>query len=705
MASPAEGHQTASATASATVSASSPVLLGRRTSGATTDGPPDACGTDAPALDGRLSSSASQSGVGVGFASEPRVDRDDASRLSGSAGGCFAGASRAAQATCLAPSDMLREVMSGVTVALAMVPEAVAFSLSAGLTPAVGLMSSFIICILTTLLGGRPAMVSGATGSIAALIGPIVQEHGPEYLFYAVVLMGVIQIAMGLAGAGNLVRLVPTSVEIGFANGLALVIALSQLSSYKMPGQQGHSEEGGHAAPESFKPFVDGVPWEQGLQGAFAGIITALSFLISIFLPYLTKRVPSALTGIVVGTAFEWAVVRAAFKSHTTLVGDLGSAGGSFPVPVWFQPQYHMPALGGNVFGAIYKLSIIMAIVGILESAMTLSLINERTKTKGNVVRECVGQGVANIVCGLCGGMGGCAMLGQSMINVSSGARTRLSTFACSFSLVFILLVAYPAINILPVAALSGVMFNVVFQTFEWESLKLLSVAVLPKSLRDRLLAEDNGRLKKIRRVDAVVIVLVTVVTLLADLAVAVGCGVAVACFLHVYDAAAMIGATSQVQHDAEGRVRTKIYDVQGVLFFGSASTFLELFDVEGDPEDVRLIFESSYISDYSAVEALNKLGERYGELGKRVTLQLLHPGSSRIVDKAANLLVKEVTLASDGERILDSPRFRRHIEGYTQSFTLPEEAEEETVLGRELPGDEGRLRHRSVLPEVSSAV
>merc|ERR1740120_593585 len=323
---------------------------------------------------------------------------------------------------------------------------------------------------------------------------------------------------------------------------------------------------------------------------------------------------------------------------------------------------------------------------------MTLSLINERTKTKGNVMREVVGQGVANIVCGAFGGMGGCAMLGQSMINVSSGARGRLSTLCTSIFLLFVLLVAYPAINILPVAALAGVMFNVVYETFEWGSLKLLLATSLPRTLRNRFLSEESCRHKKIRRADALVIVVVTVVTLLLDLAVAVGCGVIVAVLTHVYDAANMIDAVAHEETDGEGRTRVKVYDVRGVLFFGSASKFLELFDPEGDPKDVRLVFESSYIADYSAVDALNKLGERYGELGKRLTLQLLHPGSSRIVHKAANLLVREITLSSAKEQVLDAPRYRLHVEGFSQSLPVPEE----TLLGRAEEPEEPHIRHRA---------
>jgi len=576
--------------------------------------------------------------------------------------------SDAALARGLSFTYVVKEALCGVTVALAMVPEAVAFSLCAGLEPKTGLISSFFVCLVTTFLGGRPAMVSGATGSIAVLVGPIIQTHGVEYLFYAVMLMGLLQIVLGLLGVGNLVRLVPVPVEIGFCNGLALVIAFSQLSSFKMPG--GHHARRLEGVPEAFHTFTDGEPWVMGEEALFAAIITLVAFLISVLLPKLTERVPSALCSIVVGTCIEWGIVRAAFHSRTTIIGDLGSAGGSFPAPVWFDSSYHMPSPVGS-FGKVYSLAVIMAAIGLLESVMTLRLVNERTKTKGSIVRECVGQGVANLLCGAFGGMGGCAMLGQSMINVSSGARGRLSTFVSSLFILFILLVAYPLINILPVSALAGVMFNVVYHTFEWSSLKLMAVAVLPKSFRDRFLRDEGSRWKKIRRADAMVILVVTVVTLLSDLACAVGFGVALSCLLHVYDSAEFIRVTERVETDAEDRAKVKFYDVHGVLFFGSASRFLELFDAESDPEEVHLIFESSYVSDYSAVEALNKLGERYAEFGKRVTLHLLHPGNSRIVEKAQNLLVKELTLETSGGRVLDEASSRRNIESYgsTQSF------------------------------------
>lgn len=521
-------------------------------------------------------------------------------------------------------------------------------------------------------------------------------EQGPEYLFYAVMLMGLMQMIAGLLGIGNLVRLVPASVEIGFANGLALVIFVFQFSSYKTPGMKLHEAE---HVPENFKALAEG-GFETGLPAALAAIISVITFATSVGLPFLTKRVPSALTGIILGTAFEWAIVRVAFKTHTTLVSDLGSAGGSFPIPVWLDSEYNMPAPSVEVLSKVLPLAIMMSVVGILESAVTQSLIDERTKTKSNVMREVVGQGMANLVCGVFGGMGGCAMLGQSMINITSGARGRLSTFCTAIFLLVILLVIYPAINIIPMASLAGVMFNVVYQTFEWSSLKLLVVSALPKCFREHLRVEGS-RFRKIRRVDALIIAVVTLVTLWKDLAVAVGVGFLLACSMHIYEADQMISVSSHTQTDAENITVMKVYNVQGVLFFGSVAKFLEFFDAESDPQNVKIIFDSGYISDFSALEGLNKLGERYGELGKKITLQLLHPGCSKIVEKAANLLVKELSVTSEDEQVLDQQRFRHHVEGFDQSFggssyELAQAALEST----------GVLRKRSgMLPFANSVV
>lgn len=357
---------------------------------------------------------------------------------------------------------------------------------------------------------------------------------------------------------------------------------------------------------------------------------------------------------IVLATAFEWLIVHAAFKSSTILVMDVAALDGSFVRDVWH--SYEMPPLNADTLIKVFPLAIIMSAVGLLESLMTLNLIDELTKTRGSAMRECIGQGVANMVCGALGGMGGCAMIGQSMINISSGARNRISSVSAGLGLLIIVLVAYPGINRIPVSALVGVMFNVVYHTMEWSSLKLLVRAAMPAFLRRKCFAsEREGRGQKIRRADALVILVVTVVTMFTDLATAVAIGMLISCAMFVYDTAKLISVETREASDEITGKLVKFYDVHGMLFFGSVSKFLDLFDEVGDPEEVRVVFQSGYIADHSAVVAINKLGERYGAHGKRVTLQELKPASSRIMRNANGLLVNEITLGPDMDAPVDS--------------------------------------------------
>eukprot|EP00933_Yihiella_yeosuensis_P004020 TRINITY_DN10773_c0_g1_i2.p1 TRINITY_DN10773_c0_g1~~TRINITY_DN10773_c0_g1_i2.p1 ORF type:complete len:639 (+),score=99.05 TRINITY_DN10773_c0_g1_i2:163-1917(+) len=501
------------------------------------------------------------------------------------------------------------EVLCGITVALALVPEAVAFALSAGLTPSIGLHSAWIISVFTAVLGGRPAMICGAAGSIAVLIGDIVRDKGVEYLFYAVILMGIVQIVLGLVRVGALVKLIPLPVMIGFCNGLALVTGLAQFDNFKVPH---HKRDGVARRLGSFHAFTEDTPWLSGREAIFAGDIAAL--------------------------------------------------GGSFPKPVWLDSNLKMPPLSWDTFHTISNLSVTMAAVGLLESLMTLNLIDDITQTRGSTLRECIGQGIANIVCGALGGMGGCAMIGQSMINVTSGGRKRLSSVTAGLGLLFIVLVAYPAINIIPVSGLVGVMFNVVYATFEFRSLKLMLVAAMPQSWRNRIFSKRVAN-QKIRRSDAFVILVVTLVTPFTNLAIAVAAGMAFSFFFFVLESAELIHANArEVFDDVTGRA-VKFYDIHGVLFFGSTARFLELFDVENDPEDVRLAFESGFIVDYSAIEALNKLGERYGALGKKITLQDMKDDSSQVVKMSAGLLKKEICLKADDAETLPIVREHMHVE------------------------------------------
>jgi len=592
--------------------------------------------------------------------------------------------------------NMGLELLCGITVALALVPEAVAFALAAGLTPSIGLHSAWVIAFVTAILGGRPAMICGATGSLAVLIQDGLHGNPVEYLFVAVILMGFIEIVLGLLQVGSLVKLIPAPVMIGFCNGLALVIGLAQFSNYhdveKMKAMQSAAVEGGARRLGAFDAFKEGSVFIQGEEAVFAGIVTAVAFSVCMFLPKLTKKVPSALIAIIMGTVIEWAVVRAAFSSATPLVGDIAALHGSLPSIAWFDNRYTMPPLNWHTLSEVARLSITMAAVGLLESLMTLNLVDEITDTKGDTRRECIGQGVANVICGALGGMGGCAMIGQSMINVGSGARSRLSSATAGVVLLLIVMVFYSGINCIPVSALVGVMFNVVFHTFEWSSLKLMLLAALPQTMREKMFNEKRSR-QKIRRADAFVILAVTLVTLFTDLATAVAVGMVFACFMFAYDTANLVTANTREERDATTGKVVKYYEVHGVLFFGSCSQFLSLFEEKTDPDDVRLVFETGYIADYSAIEALNKVGERYGaaqrmdgSYGKTVTIQQLKEGCGKIVEKSSGLLVKELIVSVESEEVL--PAEREHL-------NVEHKDDTEHLMQREVSqGSQGSLRH-----------
>jgi len=566
------------------------------------------------------------------------------------------------------------EILCGVTVSLAQVPEAVAFSLAAGLPPSVGLNSAWIVGIVTALLGGRPAMICGATGALAVVVGGLVESHGVEYLFYAVILMGLIQMLLGMLNVGALLILIPAPVMIGFCNGLALVIGFAQIANYKLPsdGVIAHRRLSG-----AFGSLTDGVPFISGTEAVYAAIITVVALTITLFLPRLTKKVPSALVAIVLSTAIEWFIIRQMLNGQTKTVGDIASAGGNFPIPVWFDSRYQMPPFNLDTFIAVLPLAVTMSAIGLLESLMTLNLIDDITKSKSSTLRECLGQGSANLLCGALGGMGGCAMIGQSMININAGARTRISSLCAGLFLLLIVLVGYPAIDIIPVSALVGVMLNVCICTFEWSSLKLIMIAAMPARMRDRCLTSEKGQ-RKIRRTDAALIIIVTIVTLLSDLAIAVACGVLLSCVMFAYESASLISADAREITDPETGKLVKLYDIKGVLFFGSSTQFLELFHEEKDPEEVMLVFEDAFISDYTAIDALNKLGERYGALGKSITLHQLQPNCNKLVAKAAGLLVKEVAMEA-GEPLPSEPH---HFNRYSDASPVTDSSHRAAIPG-----------------------
>lgn len=486
-------------------------------------------------------------------------------------------------------SDLKIEVLSGLTVALALVPEAVAFSFVAGVEPLVGLYAAFMVCLITSIFGGRPGMISGATGALAVVMVTLVKSHGVQYLFAAVILMGLIQMCMGFLKLGKFIRLVPEPVIYGFVNGLAIVIFMAQFGQFKVQGINGNLE------------------WIKGEALLLMLGLILVTMLIIYFLPKITKAIPSSLAAILTISA-----VVILFDLPTKSVGDMASIKGGFPV-------FSFPnvPLSFETLKIILPYSFILAGVGLIESLLTLTLIDEITETKGSGNKECIAQGAANVVTGFFGGMGGCAMIGQSIINVSSGARGRVSGIVASVSLLCFILFGSSLIERVPLAALVGVMFMVCIGTFEWTSFRIL---------------------KKIPKADAFVLVLVTVLTVAFDLAIAVLAGVVASALVFAWESAVRIRARKYI--DDQG---VKHYEIWGPLFFASTTLFQEKFDPLNDPEEVIVSFKESKVLDHSGIEALQKLTKRYTSVGKKIRLSYLSPDCKDLIDTAGNMIQVDI--------------------------------------------------------------
>ncbi|MCW8827227.1 MAG: SulP family inorganic anion transporter [Gammaproteobacteria bacterium] len=495
--------------------------------------------------------------------------------------------------TCAEKGCAKNDILSGLTVALALVPEAVAFAFVAGVEPLVGLYAAFMVGLITAVFGGRPGMISGATGALAVVMVALVAEHGVQYLFATVVLMGIIQIGVGVMRLGKFIRMVPHPVMLGFVNGLAIVIFLAQLNTFKITDTATGTSQ-----------------WLEGQQMWVMLGLVALTMLIIQYLPKLTKAVPSSLAAIVV---ISVAVIFLGMDSRT--VGDLASIEGGLPtfaipdVPFTWETLY-----------IILPYSIILAAIGLIESLLTLSLIDEITETRGRGNRECVGQGMANTVTGFFGGMGGCAMIGQSMINVNSGGRGRLSGITAALSLLAFILFTSDLIEMIPLAALTGVMFMVVIGTFEWSSFRILG---------------------KIPRSDAFVLILVSGVTVATDLAIAVVVGIIVSALVFAWEHAKQLGVIRFT--DSNG---SKVYELHGPLFFASVANFSDLFTPHDDPDDVVIEFQHSKVMDHSAIEAIDNLAERYIRAGKTLHLRHLTAECKLLLRKAGDLV--EINVIED---------------------------------------------------------
>ena len=485
------------------------------------------------------------------------------------------------------------ELLSGLTVALALIPEAVAFAFVAGVHPLVGLYAAFLVGLITAVIGGRPGMISGATGALAVVMVALVAQHGVEYLFATVVLMGILQIFAGVMQWGKFIRLVPHPVMLGFVNGLAIVIFLAQLTQFKVPGTM---EIGGHGAV--------GGEWLSGTPLITMLGLVALTMGIIYIMPRVTKIIPAPLAGIGIVAA-----VVIGFGLDVPRVGDMASIKGGLP-------SFHFPRveLSWETIQIILPYSIILAAIGLIESLLTLNLVGEMTNKRGGASQECVAQGVANTVTGFFGGMGGCAMIGQSMINVRSGGRTRIAGIAAALFLLLFILVGSSIIEMIPLAALVGVMFMVVIGTFAWNSLTIL---------------------RRVPLTDAFVTVLVTIVTVLSDLAVAVVVGVIVSALAYAWNNARRIHAHEEINQDG-----SKSYRIQGPLFFGSSDGFVELFTPDEDPDTVVVDFADSRVVDQSALQAIEAVAAKYEGAGKRIQLRHLSRDCHRLLSKAGHLMV-----------------------------------------------------------------
>ncbi|WP_375201634.1 SulP family inorganic anion transporter [Hyphococcus sp.] len=497
------------------------------------------------------------------------------------------------------PALLKTEILSGLTVALALVPEAVAFAFVAGVHPLVGLYAAFIVGLITALIGGRPGMISGATGALAVVMVALVADHGVEYLFATVVLMGVLQILAGLFRLGKFIRLVPHPVMLGFVNGLAIVIFLAQLSQFQIPGSAAANAGEGHAMGVTGE-------WMTGAPLFIMLALTALTMAVIWATPKLTKAIPAPLAGIALTTAI---VIGLGLEAPR--VGDLASIKGGLPA-------LHLPLVPLNfeTLEIIFPYALILAAIGLIESLLTLNLVGEITHQRGGASRECVAQGTANLVTGFFGGMGGCAMIGQSMINVKSGGRTRLAGVAAALFLLAFILFASKLIEQIPLAALVGVMFMVVIGTFAWQSLRIM---------------------RRIPLTDAFVIVLVTAVTVMHDLAVAVVVGVIVSALAYAWNNAKRIHAVTRESHTEAG---AKVYEIEGPLFFGSTDGFAELFTPDKDPNVVIVDFMRSRVVDQSALQAIEDLANKYEARGKTIRLRHLTRDCHKLLNHAGQLLV-----------------------------------------------------------------
>ncbi|WP_312089436.1 SulP family inorganic anion transporter [Chryseobacterium sp.] len=489
--------------------------------------------------------------------------------------------------------NLKNELLAGLTVAMTMIPESLSFAILAGLSPLTGLYAAFMMGLVTAVFGGRPGMVSGGAGATIVVLIALIKSHGVEYLFSAIILGGLLQICVGVFKLGKFVRLIPQPVMYGFLNGLAVIIFMAQVEQFKIIDANGNAE------------------WMQGLQFYIMAGLTILTVAVVYFFPKITKIVPASLVAILVIFGL---VSGLGIKTKT--VADIASVSGSFP-------SFHIPSVPFSLetLQIVFPYALVMAGVGLIESLLTLSMVDEITNTKGNANKESVAQGLANITNGFFGGMGGCAMVAQTLVNLNAGSRARISGIIASVTILIIILVGAPFIEKIPMAALVGVMMMVAISTFQWVSVRIANK--MPKS-------------------DVFVGITVALITIvLHNLALAVLVGVIISALVFAWDNAKRIRAKKSVDENG-----VKHYEIYGPLFFGSVTAFVEKFDPENDPENVVADFKESRIVDMSAIDALNKLSKKYAQQNKKLQLKHLSEDCRRMLKNAEAVI--EVNIQDD---------------------------------------------------------
>ena len=491
----------------------------------------------------------------------------------------------------LTPRQISVDILAGLTVSLALVPEAVAFAFVAGVEPLVGLYAAFIVGIITAVIGGRPGMISGATGALAVVMVSLVATHGAEYLFATVILMGMLELLAGVLRWGKFIRLIPYPVMLGFVNGLAIVIGLSQIEQFQKSGHGAHPDQ---------------AEWISGTLLNYTLALIALTMALIWLTPRFTKIIPAPLVAIGVVS-----VIVIGFEIDVPRIGDLASLAGGFP-------EFSIPVVPFTLetLVIIFPYALILAAIGLIESLLTLNLVGDITDQRGGASQECLAQGTANVVTGFFGGMGGCAMIGQSMINVKSGGRTRIAGITASLFLLSFILFASTLIEQIPIAALIGVMFMVVIGTFAWNSIRTML---------------------KIPRSDALVVIVVTAITVVEDLAIAVVVGVIMSALVYAWNAATRINAAKRPSVKEKGAL---VYEIQGPLFFGSSAGFRELFTVADDPDHVIIDFAKSRVVDQSALQAIEDIAGKYYAANKHIKLRHLSRDCHRLLSRSGQLMI-----------------------------------------------------------------